>query len=344
MSEVTTGGGALGRQIVQRMEQITWDRHGEMAMDNARRNVAALALGKSLAELRDEPVGEGDAAIVIAAGPSIKRLDPIKRIKESGFRGAIIATESAIAYCLKNGVVPDLTVTLDPHAKRIVRWFGDPELSEGCLQADDYFRRQDMDTAFAAELAFNREILGLIDQHGPRIRMALATSASEAVVKRVTTSGMPVYWWNVMMDDPAIKDGKSRELYRLNRLPLMNAGGNVGSACWMIAHAVLGKKHIALTGMDFSYYGDTPYTNTQYYHEAVALVGEDSLDQVFMRFDNPYTGTSFYTDPAYMWYRDAFLEMAADADCRTYNCTGGGILYGDHIEFQPLDRFLATHA
>ena len=93
--------------------------------------------------------------------------------------------------------------------------------------------------------------------------------------------------------------------------------------------------------MDFSYYADTPYNATQYYHEIVALVGLDGLEQMFMKLHNPHTDTWFYSDPAYMWYREAFLDMAADADCETYNCTGGGILFGDSINFLPLSEFLA---
>jgi hypothetical protein len=254
----------------------------------------------------------------------------------------LVVTESAIAYCLRNDVVPDLVVTLDPHATRIVRWFGDPSLDPERIGHDDYYRRQDMDPAFADELRFNRELVALIDRHGPHMRIALATSASEAVVRRVLDTGMRIYWWNPMLDDPAAPDSRTRALRALNRFPSVNAGGNVGSACWMMAHAVLGKRRVALTGMDFSYYDGTPYRNTQYYHEAVALVGEEHLDAVFMREFNPHLREWFFTDPAYMWYRDCFLEMVQDADCVTYNCTEGGILFGDGIVFAPLADFLSA--
>ena len=112
----------------------------------------------------------------------------------------------------------------------------------------------------------------------------------------------------------------------------------------MMADAVLGKGHVALTGMDFSYYDGTPYLNTQYYREAVDLVGEENLDSFFMRVRNPHTDSWFFTDPAYMWYRESFLEMAADADCKTYNCTGGGILFGESVDFVPLEKYLEAFA
>jgi len=99
-------------------------------------------------------------------------------------------------------------------------------------------------------------------------------------------------------------------------------------------------KRVAIAGMDFGYYADTPYSKTQYYREAVDLVGEENLESIFMRVFNPELGEWFYSDPAYMWYRECFLELAADADCTTYNCTEGGILFGDPIKVAPLAKFL----
>ena len=55
-------------------------------------------------------------------------------------------------------------------------------------------------------------------------------------------------------------------------------------------------------------------------------------------------GAPFYTDPAYLWYCQSFLELAKDADCETYNCTEGGILFGDNIKFVPLAEFLGAQA
>lgn len=338
------GGGELGLELVRNMDRLTLARIGAEGVENARRNLPHLGAGRSLAALRAETVGRGDRAIVVAAGPSLHRTAVADQLAAHRFDGAVIATDSAMRYCLRAGIVPDLVVTLDPHAKRIVRWFGDPELTQADLAADDYFSRQDMDRAFADEMRANEEILGLLERYGKRIRLALSTSASAAVVGRARACGMQIYWWNPMYDDPAQAGSVTRALQDLNRLPCVNAGGNVGAACWMMAHAVLGKKHVALTGVDFSYYADTPYRNTQYYREAVALVGEERLDSIYIRIFNPHLGAWFYTDPAYMWYRNVFLEMVPDADCVTYNCSEGGILFGDGVHFVPLREFLGSTA
>jgi 6-hydroxymethylpterin diphosphokinase MptE-like protein len=338
--QVKDSAGALGLELVQHMSQMTWDKIGEMAIENCRRNVALLGHGQSIAALRDEESQKGGSAIVIAAGPSIARRDPISAVKELGYRGRIIATDSAMYYCLRNGVVPDLVVTVDPNSERVVRWFGQKHLNEAELAKDDYFRRQDMDASFAEEIRVNNEVTELLAEYGPRMKIALATCASPPVVERVLETGMQIYWWNPMLDDPEPRDSKTREIFKLNRLPCINGGGNVGTACYMIAHAVLGKKRVAVTGMDFGYYGDTPYRSTQYYHDAVNLVGEENLDSIFIHVRNPHLNQDFYTDPAYWWYRQAFLELAADADCQTFNCTEGGVLFGDNVSFVPLRDFL----
>lgn len=336
----TPQGGAIACKLVADMERLTMDRIGAMGLANAERNLPLIRGGKGIGELRELPFGRRDSAIVIAAGPSIRRTDPIRLIKDSGFDGAIVATESAMLYCLRNDVVPDLVVSVDPHGERIVRWFGDPSLSEQHLAKDDYFRRQDMDEAFRNELKVNAEIMDLLERHGSRIKIALGTASSAEVVSRVRATGMDVYWWNPYFDDPDQPGSRTRDLWRQNRMPLLNAGGNVGTACWMMAHAVLGMRHVALCGFDFSYYADTPYTSTQYYREALALVGEERITDMFIHIRNPHLGQDFYTDPAYMWYRECFLSLVPDAECTTYNCTEGGILFGDGIVFEPLRAFL----
>lgn len=333
--------GALGRAFVKQLGEATFARIGEQGLANAARNAPLIARGQSIKALRGAKLGQGNSAIVIAAGPSLKRRDPIRQIIDQGYTGTIIATESAMASCLRAGLVPHLTVTLDPHATRIVRWFGDPGLNEAALAADDYFRRQDLDDGFAQELAANAEMLDLLDRHGGAMKIAVSSSASEAVVRRVQQSGMDAYWWNPLYDDPDAPDSVTRQLCRSNGLPGLNAGGNVGTAAWMFADAVLGLEHVAVVGMDLGYYPDTPYKNTQYYYEIVDLVGEDRLDEVFIPIHNPHLDALYYTDPAYMWYREVFLEMAADAQCVTYNCTEGGILFGDSVRTLPLSAFLS---
>jgi hypothetical protein len=334
--------GGLGRRIAAGLGEITLEKVSEVGFANAQQNAELITKGKSILALRDTPLMHGRDAVVIAAGPSLHRQPNAAAVlRDSGYRGCIVATESSMSWLLRNGTVPDLVVTLDPHQTRIVRWFGDPDLTEESLHRDDYYARQDMDPKFREDqLRFNRALLDLIDRHGTQMKIAISSSASPAVVRRALESGMDIYWWNPMYDDYEREGSLTARIHALNGLPCVNAGGNVGSACWVFAHAVLEKKRVALVGVDFGYYGDTPYTQTQYYKEIVSLVGADKLDDVYVRIMNPHAGREFYTDPAYLWYRDAFLEMAGEADCETYNCTGGGILFGANIHWNSLTEFV----
>src|SRR2546425_8112576 len=335
--------GALGRWIASVLEGLTLEKVADAGFASAVANTALIASGRSIMALRDTDLMQGENALVIAAGPSLHRFDTERLIKDAGFNGVIMATESAMAWCLCHGITPHLVVTLDPHASRIVRWFGVPKLTEALLARDYYFARQDMDTKFQEDqLRFNRELLELVDRCGSRIRIAVASSASPSVVDRIVKTRMQAYWWNPMYDDYDKEDSLTRKIHALNNLPCVNAGGNVGSACWVFAHAVLGKKRVGLVGMDFSYYADTPYAQTQYYKEILSLVGPNRLDNVFVRMMNPHLGLEFYTDPAYLWYRDAFLEMAQQAECETYNCTGGGDRFGPGIRWAALSEFLSV--
>ena len=231
-------------------------------------------------------------------------------------------------------------VTIDPHKYRIVRWFGNPNLTKEELENDDYYRRQDMDETFSDELKTNDELINLINDHCKGMPIALSTGSSKAVVDRVISVGMDIYWFNPMLDEPNIDASHTMAIHRQNKLPCVNCGGNVGTAAWMILDAVLIAKRIALTGFDYSYYSDTNYVQTQYYNDAVDIFGEENLDEFFIKIHNPIIDKWFYTDPAYLWYKNSFLEMVKDANCETYNCTNGGILFGDNIIFCRLEEFL----
>ena len=326
----------LGKRIASRLGAATFERIAAVGLANAEANRPHIM--RSVLELGNAPLGEGDRAVVVAAGPSLRRRDSVERLARSGFTGTIVAVDSALGACLRAGVVPHVVVTVDPHPGRIVRWFGDPSLT--APPADDYFRRQEMDATHAAdEVAANRELLALVDRHGPRLRVAAATSAAPAVVARCRAAGMALYWWNPMYDDYERAESVSRRLHAVNGLPCLNGGGNVGTAAWVLSHAVLGKRRVALVGMDFGYAPGTPYARTQYYPELRELFG-DRFEEAFIPVENPVVGETWFTDPAYYWFRDVFFEMARDAACETVNCTEGGILHGPELKAATLEEFV----
>ena len=327
----------LGKRIASQLEAATFERIAGVGLENAAVNRPKIE--RSILELGDVALGDGDSAVVVGAGPSLHRRDSLARLRKSGYTGTVVAVDGALGSCLRAGVVPHLVVSVDPHRERIVRWFGDPAMT--AAPADDYFRRQEMDPAQAQdEVAANRALIALVDAHGSSMRAAVATSAAPAVVARCEAAGIAMYWWNPMYDDYDKPDSVSRRLHRTNGLPCLNGGGNVGTAAWVITHAVLGKRRIGLVGIDFGYPPGTPYERTQYYPELREMFG-DRYAEAFIPVDSPFVGERWFTDPAYYWFRTVFLDMAREADAETVNCTEGGVLHGDSVPLLPLEDFLA---
>lgn len=329
----------LAKELVGRMSDLTAIKSRDVALENTRLNLQYLQ--NTVADLaRDPSARKGDSAIVIAAGPSLHRKDPVSKILRSGYDGDVICADGALPYCLRNGLVPDYVVTLDPHPSRIVRWFGDPSLNDTALAKDDYFTRQDLDPRLGEdELARNQEMIELVNKLGSKMKAVIATCIAPIVAERCLEAGMSLYWWNPLYDDVEDPESVTRQAYRLNKAPCIATGGNCGSSAWAFAGSILKKKEVALVGMDLSYAPGTPLGKTQYYKEMVELFGDDTPD-AFISVPNPYTEEMWFADPTYYWYRQELLEMVRYADCVTYNCTEGGIVFGDGINFQPLDDFL----
>ena len=109
----------------------------------------------------------------------------------------------------------------------------------------------------------------------------------------------------------------------MNGLPCSTAAATSGTAAWVLAHAVLGKRRIGLVGIDLGYAPGTPYEKTQYYPELRELLGDRHLEALHPHREPRDLGEVWFSDPAYHWFRDVFLEMAREADCETYQLHRG---------------------
>ncbi len=326
----------LDEQQLKAIAEATHRKTAEVGLRHAKANLPYIR--QTIADL-NVMYPESKSAIAICAGPSLHRKDTAKRIKASGYSGVIVATDGGLGYCLRNGLIPDFVVSVDPHPTRIVRWFGDPELDS--RPPDDYFRRQDLDPHLSEnERTRNQELLELVNHHGSKIRAVLSTSVAPTVTRRVLEAGMPVYWWNPIYDDYDNPESYTRRVFELTKAPCMVTGGNCGTSAWVFASAVLRRKNVAVVGMDLSYPPDTPLESTQYYTELRELFG-DRVAEAYIHVLNPYLRQTWYTDPTYWWYRESFLTLAREAPVVTYNCTEGGILFGDGVRWCGLDEFLS---
>lgn len=339
VSNLPTGSNRAFSDIALEIEAISYDLHKDALLRHAKENIPRITR-----TLRDVPPPEGEkakSAVIISAGPSVHRQKSIPQILASGYKGTIIAVDGSLISCLKAGLFPDYVLTLDSHETRIVRWYGDPDFEQNSRN-DDYFQRQDLDVDFRTNLIEqNIAHIALVNQHGSKSKAIVSSSAPQNVVRRIEEARFETYWWNPLVDNPREPDSLTRRLYEINGLPCMNTGGNVGTAAWVFASTILKIPTIALFGMDFGYYADLPYSKTQKYYELINHLGtSEGLEVHFPSYTFPLTGEIFYTDVTYSWYRKNFLELLTLSSARTYNCTGGGVLFSDRLPCVTLQTFL----
>lgn len=329
----------LGRTLASKLAEATLLKTGDLGLRNAELNAPFIkkTIHDLLPDRRGVPAPE--SAMVVCAGPSLHHRKSIDVLKTSGYADPCVVADGGMSHCLKAGLIPQYVVTLDPHPDRIIRWFGDPDLAKRA--PDDYFRRQDLDPDFARnEVKKNQDVIEAVNRHAPSIKLIIATCIDPGLTRRAAEAGFDMYWWNPLYDDTDAPGSVSRKLFEMNGVPCMVTGGNVGSACWVFSQAILGAKNVGLVGMDLGYRPGTPLSATQYYYPMKELLG-DRLAEGFIPMKNPYTGEDFFTDPTYFWYRDCFLSMSKDAPGKTWNCTEGGTLFGEGVEWSSLADFTA---
>ena len=325
--------------MVGKVGEISFRLHAERLLAHAKSGWNPEA--KSLRDLPPLAPERKSKAFVISAGPSLHRKNSVQRLLAQNFSGPTVAVDAAMVKCLKQGLIPDYVVTLDPHPTRMVRWFGDPDFEKHSA-ADDYFQRQDLDIEFRKNtIRENEKNIELINHYGPRMKALVASSAPANVLARIKEAGFETYFFNPLVDDPETIDSITRKLSAINGFPCVNTGGNVGTCAWILAATVLGIHSLGLLGMDFGYYQDLPRHETQKYYELLEFLQDDEdLDVYFPAYTYPGTGEMMYTDPTYYWYRQNFLELLPLVPAKTYNCTEGGTLFSKKLPCCSVEEFL----
>ena len=338
ISNQLTSGTKFFNKLKSKISNITYQSLAASVLKNVKYNKKFLKKGHSIKKLLNYN-NKKKNAIIIGAGPSLRRHDQIKILKKYHKKFIVIACDGSLFYLLSNKIIPDLVVTFDPHPSRVIRWFGDLSLNKKKIKKDDYFSRQDLEIMFNDEIKMNKKIINLFNKNSKKINIALGTSSSKSVVQRLIKSKSKLYWWNPFLDDPDKKNSTTKKIYNINKLPIINTGGNVGSTAWMLAESLFGCKKIGMLGMDFAYYLDTPVESTQYYDRLIKFVDKKNLKKFYSKVYNPKIKKYFYTDYVYSWYLKCFLEMVKYTKSITYNCTCGGIIFGKSIKWTTLKKF-----
>jgi len=328
----------FGPEDLRRVEQLTRAETIDIALRHAELNQGYVRTGRSLRDLLKSSPAPAPSTLVFGPGPSNHRRNPAAVLLEARYAGPIIASDGALGYLLRRGVVPQYVVSVDPHPTRLVRWYGDPELAS--RRADDYFQRQDIDIDWQGdEQAVNQDLIALVNRQGPGIKALLSTSVAPAVARRCLEAGMAVYWWNPMMDAGEGPASLNARLQELNPVPCIATGGCTATAALVMAVQIFRPRRIGLLGFDFGYYPDVCMDHTQYY-DALRVRFPRDYERYFARLVNPDLGEAYLTDVSHYCLRTALLELLDLMPCPVYNCTSGGILFGKGITTLPLKDFL----
>jgi hypothetical protein len=277
-------------------------------------------------------------AIVLARGPSFfreKYLDSLREARESHHRFLLLCSDGTLAHCLEKGLVPDITVTVDPSV-RILRWFGDPE---GLTAHDDYFLK-DRDSPKESKTMIDPErTIELLNEYGSRLSVAVDVFTHQKVFDRLVDIGAKIFLYFPMSDDEEYMKDMWK---RYPDLISLSCGGNVGTAAYNLGRFI-GVSRICLCGFDFGYPPGTPLDQTQYF-DIISQHGK-LADQMFLTVTNPNLDNAWFTDRVYLGYANTLLRMVKDAashGVETVNATKGGILFGPELKWGDLWAFLES--
>jgi hypothetical protein len=148
------------------------------------------------------------------------------------------------------------------------------------------------------------------------------------------------FWWTPIVDNPNNDGSITRNIHHITKKSAMNTGGNVGAASWIFANNILNCNNIGAIGMDYSYYEDTEFLNTQTYYELLEIAGDKKDIHKFFKSKKGMHGKTFFQDPTYKWYCDNLKQIISKSTRPLYNCSDAGLLCGDNIIEISIEEYL----
>jgi hypothetical protein len=275
---------------------------------------------KSISQLASPEVVEKPlhSAVVIGRGPSVFNHEHLSVLadaqRKSEFKGLVVASDGMLIECLKHGIVPDLTVSVD--GSHIIRKWYDNELVDS------------------------------------KVHVALPVTIHNSVYQECVKRGVTVYWYLPMFDLFIAKESITKVLRAMTATAknpdgfvMTSVGGNSGTAAWVFAAFILKCSPVALIGIDFGYPEGTKLLDTPYYSAMITQPVDvsASYDEVY----HPVFKTKAHIDNVFKHYREAFLSLQYfvkpwySMSGGTVNCTEGGTLFGVGVRCMKFAEFLA---
>ncbi len=180
----------------------------------------------------------------------------------------------------------------------------------------------------------------LINKNAHKINLVPCISINPMLSERLKIAKFKkYYWWTPLVDNPFNSDSITKNLYKISGKSAMNTGGNVGAASWIFANSILNFEKIGVIGMDYSYYKDTKYINTQTYYELLEIARAEKNIKSFFKSSVGLGGKAFFQDPTYFWYCENLKEIIKKGNKPLYNCSDAGLLRGENIIEIAIEDF-----
>lgn len=296
-------------ELSDSITEETLEQFGQLWMENIAQNMGVILSSKSVKELQKHT---NRSAIVIAAGPSLKKKNHLEMLRKSDFKGIIIAVDRMLITLLKEGIIPDYVINADGHRDNILKFFDDP----------------------------------IVDEHANQIKAIFATLAPPNAIKRFKGEK---YFYNAMIDDPKAKNSITKYLRFLTKKPNLNTTGNVGGFGVIFGY-YLKCNPIGMIGLNLSYPAETPFDETYSYQNIKKAYPEMTEEEIYATFyeecTHPFFKTKSYTEPIFSYYKEGLIDAAHYMDAEGFNiinCTEGGIIFEEPIESMWFKDFLRKY-
>ena len=264
------------------------------------------------------------SAIVIGAGPSIKKKKHLEMLAESNYQGNIVCTDRSLIPCLKAGITPDKfpnfnVVTIDP--LELLKKFYDDEI---------------------------------VNRYGEKINGVFSTVISPVTVDIARKAGIKIHWLHSLFDyDEGEKSFNQisalivRAKSHINGLPAIQTGGNVGTAAWFVSWQILKCSTVGLIVINHGWDEDDSWDEILAHSNAPKDIDRTTsqFQTLYPKIYNPDFDCYCIQDQTYQYYSNALKEFISRSPewVKTINATEGGCIFGKRIISRPFKDFLNSH-
>lgn len=282
---------------------------------NFRENVSVAYKSPDMYAVENvEKIKNAKSAIIIGAGPSVKKYNHLKMLAESNYDGLVIVCDRILIPCLEAGVIPDIVCSIDGD-KSIVDFYNSP----------------------------------LVNRYAHKIQAIFSTTVDPDVVNAWPCKDT-LHFMNCHMDGMESPLTVSKFMFFAANKTVIQSGGQVGLTCWFIAQS-LHKNPLCMIGIELSHPCPCEIEEIESYQMYHNMHGGDpeKVAKCFRLYHNPFFNNDCITH--YVW--DTYYEVARSwmsamykgYGIKTFSCTGSGLIDEtiDGVESMYFDMFLRSY-